>query len=123
MDMQHFPMNTYWLFWQLSFSFIGANSMQLLCLLAFVSILLFEICGDTLSHGFISNVVCGFLALLYCMILWDRIQECEKKKQNKTIPLTINFQEFFLPNLTVKKKNQFALWCFLYNLDTSLCII
>ena len=69
MDMQHFPMNTYWLFWQLSFSFIGANSMQLLCLLAFVSILLFEICGDTLSHGFISNVVCGFLALLYCMIL------------------------------------------------------
>ena len=32
MDMQHFPMNTFWLFWQLSFSFIGANSMQLLWL-------------------------------------------------------------------------------------------
>ena len=101
MDMQHFPMNTYWLFWQLSFSFKGANSMPLLWLLAFVSILLFEICGDILSHNFRSNVVCGFLTLLYYMVLWDRIQECEKK----TIPLTINFQEFFLPNLTVKKKS------------------
>ena len=59
--------------------------MQLLWLLAFVSILLFEICGDTLSHGFISNVVCGFFGLLYYMILWDRIQEYEKKKKNYTI--------------------------------------
>ena len=60
--------------------------MQLLWLLAFVSILLFEICGDTLSYGFISNVVCGFFGLLYYMILWDRIQEYEKKKKkNNTI--------------------------------------
>ena len=39
MGMQHSPMNTYWLFWQLSVSFIGAKSMQLLRLLAFVSVL------------------------------------------------------------------------------------